>query len=433
MIENRKFKTQAINDEILEKLSLKYRYKFITNNLQIIFSPKEIEFLQKIQDFCLNYEQKKKITHAPDEDVYNWIPDFGAEGYITRGHKYSEIDLNYEPNGLVTDFIRMLAVDVFNPQFTMAAGATILAINPVHSHHENVPERLEALKDMVTGKAPGCICITEPERGSDAVHMLTTCEEQEDGSFILNGTKIFNTNAPKAKWAVVYATAEQNNGNKMAQFLVNTSWDGWSCKRVNIPWAPKVWIGKEELNNLRVPKEYVLGGIGKGREYLFEGLVPERVGIACKSLCECWGAVAHAAIYANMRKQFDQEILKFQGVGFLLTDFWARTCNLTRAMYQFCRYYDSLVEKFGDEKKIPNVLQQAMVPAASQLKYQATDLSQKICYEAANLMGGAGLSDNTLMHDYINLSRIGEVVGGTRQVQSYIMQLNLRTLFKMIN
>ncbi|MFX1596275.1 MAG: hypothetical protein ACFFBK_09445, partial [Promethearchaeota archaeon] len=185
MTENRKFKTQAINDEILEKLSLKYRYKFITNNLQIIITPKEIEFMQQIEDFCLKYEQQNKITHAPDEDVYKWISDFGKEGYITRGHKYSEIDLNYEPNGQVADFLRMLAIDVFDPQFTMAAGATILAINPVHSHHENISERLEAMKDMVTGNAPGCICITEPERGSDAVHMLTTCEEQEDGSFLL--------------------------------------------------------------------------------------------------------------------------------------------------------------------------------------------------------------------------------------------------------
>jgi len=432
MGEKRKFKVQAINDEILEKLSLKYRYKFVHNNLMIIMSPKELEFFAEIQKFCLDYEEKHKITHAPDEDVYQWIPDFGKAGYVVRAHKFSEIDLNYEPHGLVADFTRMLAVDLFDPQFTMAAGATILAINPVQSHHENIPERLEAVKDMATGQAVGCICITEPERGSDAVHMLTTCEEQDDGSFLLNGTKIFNTNAPRSKWAVVYATAEQNNGNKMAQFLVNTSWDGWHCERVNIPWAPKIWLGKEEFNDLRVPKEYVLGGVGKGREHLFEGLVPERIGIACKSICECWGALAHAAIYANLRKQFNQEILKFQGVGFLLTDLWARTCNLTRALYQFNRYYDKLVEKFGSEKNIPRTVQMAMVPAASQLKYQATDLSQKICYEAGNLMGGAGLCDNTLMHDYISISRIGEVVGGTRQVQQYIMSLNMRTLFKML-
>ena len=79
---------------------------------------------------------------------------------------------------------------------------------------------------------------------------LTTCEEQEDGSFILNGDKIYNTNAPRSKWAVCYASAEQNEGNKMAQFLIDTDWDGWNCERVFIPWAPKIYLGKEKLVNL---------------------------------------------------------------------------------------------------------------------------------------------------------------------------------------
>jgi alkylation response protein AidB-like acyl-CoA dehydrogenase len=79
--------------------------------------------------------------------------------------------------------------------------------------------------------------------------MLTTCDEQPDGSFLLNGEKIYNTNAPKAGYVVAYATAEQNNGNTMAQFLIDTSWDGWDCKRVMIPWVNKVWIGHEHFTN----------------------------------------------------------------------------------------------------------------------------------------------------------------------------------------
>ncbi|MHA2128838.1 MAG: acyl-CoA dehydrogenase family protein, partial [Promethearchaeota archaeon] len=288
----------------------------------------------------------------------------------------------------------------------------------------------EALKDLVTGVAPGCICITEPERGSDAVHQLTICNQQEDGSFLLTGEKVYTTNAPKSKWAVVYATAEKNNGNLMAQFLVETSWEGWKCERVNIPWVPKLYLGHEFLENLRVPKEYILGGVGMGREHLFEGLVPERIGIAVGAISQCWGAVSHAAIYANLRKQFDQEILKFQGVGFLLTDLWARTTNLTLGLLKFAEAYDEKMEKFGGE--IPGNISRAMVASASQFKYHCTNLSKEVCYEAANLMGGAGLSDNTLMYDYVNISRIQEIVGGSRQIQQYIMSMALRQLFKML-
>ena len=425
-----KYVNQVINDEILEKLNLKNRYNFLNNNLMAILSPEQFSYLKKVQKFCMRFEKKNNITHGPEEDVYDWIPAFGAEGYVTRAHNFEIVDVNYDYYGAVADFLRYLAIDMFDTQFAMGSGATALAINPIVDHHENIPERLEALKDLVTGEACGCICITEPERGSDAVHQLTLCDEQEDGSFILNGEKVFNTNAPKSKWAVAYATAEANNGNLMAQFLINTNWEGWNCERVNIPWTPKLYLGHEHFVNLRVPKEYVLGGIGKGREHLFEGLVLERIGIACGAISQCWGAVSHAAIYANMRKQFDQEILKFQGVGFLLTDLWARTTNVTLGILKFCEEYDKKMEKFGGE--IPGNISRAMVASASQFKYHCTKLSKEVCYEAANLMGGAGLSDNTMMHDYLNISRIQEILGGSRQIQQYIMSLALRQLFKML-
>ncbi len=427
-----KFLTQAINDEILEKLSLKNRYNFLNANLLTILNKDEMNWLKTVQKFCLQFEKEHNIIHGPDEDVYKWIPEFGKQGFICRAHKFEEIDMNFEEHGLTTELIRNLAMDMFDPQFAMAGGASVLAINPIHWHHENIPIRLEALKDLVTGVAPGCICITEPERGSDAVHMLTTCDEQPDGSFLINGDKIFNTNAPKSKWAVIYATAEQNNGNTMGQFLVNTSWEGWHCDRVLIPWVPKVYLGRETFTNLRIPKEAILAPIGKGRDHLFEGLVPERIGIAIMALAECWGALAHAAIYANMRKQFDKVILVFQGVGFNLTDYWARTNNLTQGLLRFCETYDEKVEKFGGEDKIPQNIKGALVPQASQFKYHITNLCKKICYEAGNLMGGAGLSDNTLMHDLINISRIQEIVGGSRQIQQYIMSMSLRSIFKLL-
>ena len=424
-----KYMSQAINSEILEKLSLKNRYAFLNTNLMTVLEPQHFNFLKQAQKFCLKFEKNNNITHASDEEFYHWIPDFGKEGLISRAHPYQEIDVNYAEHGLTIELMRCLALSFFDPQFSMAGGATILAINPVYYHHENVPARLEVLKKFVTGESPGAILITEPERGSDAVHMLSLCQEQPDGSFNLNGEKIYNTNAPKSRYVVAYATAEQNNGNTMAQFLIDTSWDGWQCERVFIPWVPKVWLGHEHFVNLNVPKEYVLGPVGTGRDHLFEGLVPERIGIALDALSQSWNAIAHAGIYINNRKQFDQEILKFQGVGFTYTDIWARLTTTSLGLLRFCEKYDALIEKFGGE--IPKNISQAMIASASQFKYHTTKLSMEICYECANLMGGAGLCDNTLMHDLLNISRIQEIVGGSRQIQMYILSMALRTLYKM--
>ncbi|MFX1384959.1 MAG: acyl-CoA dehydrogenase family protein [Promethearchaeota archaeon] len=304
----------------------------------------------------------------------------------------------------------------------------MLAINPLILHHNDIDLRLKALRELVAGEKIGCCCITEPERGSDAVHMLTICDENEDGSYTINGQKIYQTNGPKADWAIVYACAEKDNGNTMAQFLVNSSWEGWSVERVNIPWTPRIFIGKETFNNLKVPKDYVIGPPGMGRDHLFEGLNLERLGIVALNLAEAWNAISHAAIYVNMRKQFNREILKFQGVGFPLSDLWAKTMSLTLAFLHIAQIVDERIEK-GTLTKEFNL---ALVVNASQLKSQSAKLSERVCYESANLMGGAGACDNTLMHDLLGISRIQEMGGGTRQIQQYIMSLSLRQLFKML-
>ncbi|GAI62194.1 unnamed protein product, partial [marine sediment metagenome] len=164
----KKFEVQAIDDEILAKFSLKNRYSFLNNNLTAILSTKEFNFFKEVQRFCMRFEKKNEITHGPDEDIYDWVPAFGEKGYITRQHTFDVCDVHYDYWGLAADFLRNLALDFFDPQFAMGGGGTVLAVNPIYEHHEDVPVRLEALKDLVTGKSPGAILITEPQRGSDA-------------------------------------------------------------------------------------------------------------------------------------------------------------------------------------------------------------------------------------------------------------------------
>jgi len=418
---------QCINEEILEKLSLKNRYKFLNYNLMTYLDKEHFDFLKQTEKFFTSFEKKHNVTHK--EDFYQWIPEIGKEGLVTRVSNFENLGLNYESYGLTTEFMRAFATDFFDPQLTMGMGASVLAINPLMLHHENVEIRLKALKELVTGEKFGCICITEPERGSDAVHMLTTCNEQEDGSFLINGQKIYQTNGPKANWAVLYAVSEKNNGNTMGQFLIDTSWDGWKAERVNIPWTPRIQIGKETFTNLRVPPECVLGKPGEGRSHLFEGLNLERLGIVCLNVAESWNAITHAFIYANMRKQFDQVILKYQGVGFPLADLWAETMSLTLATLNVTKMVDN---KMREQGTLPKEFNLALGATAAQLKSVSAKLCERVAYECANLMGGAGVCDNTLMQDLLGITRIQEIGGGTRQVQQYIMSYALRQLFKLI-
>ena len=423
----KKGKVQCIDDDILKKLSLTTRNKFLNYNLMNFLKIKHLEFLKQTQKFFENFEKDNNITH--NEDFYEWIPEIGKNGYISRLHKFEEVNLNYEPYGMTTEFMRILAMEFFDPQLTMSTGATAIAVNPILLHNDNIEVRLRAVKELVTGEKVGAIVITEPERGSDAVRMQTTCEELEDGSFLLNGEKLYQTNGSKAGWAVVYAVSEKNNGNTMAQFLVDTSLDGWIAERINIPWTPRMHIAKEYFNNLRIPSDCVLGKPGEGRSHLFEGLNLERLTIVCLNIAEAWNAITHAVIYANIRKQFDKEILNYQGVGFPLADLWAKTTSLTLATLNVSKMIDVKLEQLGT---LPKDFNLALGTTASQLKFLSAKLSERVVYECANLMGGAGVCDNTLMQDLLGISRIQEIGGGTRQVQSHIMTTSLRELFKLL-
>ncbi len=426
----KKMESQLIPDDVLEAMSLKNRYAFLNANLMAVLTDDEKKYIDKVQRFCVKYERKNNIDHS--EDFYKWIPDFGAEHYITRGQPFPEIGIEHGDNdGLMADFLRCAAIDMFDPQFNMAMGATVLCINPVKHHHENREPCLQALKDMVTGQAAGCICITEPTKGSDATHLDTIAKRSPEGLHI-TGVKCYNTNAPKSKYAVVYGTEDPSAPDadkRMSQSLVVLPDPSVKVERAYIPSVPRIFIGKETFTNTLVPNERILCDVGKGKGGLFEGLVPERMGIAALDVCEAWSALTFATIYTNLRKQMGQEIIKHQGVGFLVADYWAQTMNFTLAIIQFCRSYDAAIKQYNGH--LPPALNMALVASSSQLKYQGAILAERCCYEMANVMGGGGVNDNTLMQDLLGVSRIQEVVGGARQIQLYLMQVSLRKLWQM--
>ena len=423
--------TQIISSDILEALSLQKRYNLLNINLMIMLNDNERNFLNEVQNFCVEFEKKNNIDHS--EDIYSWFPAFGEKGYIHRVFNYEDIGIDYGKNfGIAMEFMRQLAVTEFDPSFNLTTGASTLCINPIKHHNEGREECQKPLKELITGKAVGCICITEPTKGSDATHLDTVAKRTKDG-LVVSGTKCYNTNAPKSKYTVLYGTEDPSSSdseNKMSQSLIPLQDPTITVERVFIPSVPKVYLGKETYKETFVPNERILCDVGKGKFGLFEGLAVERMGIAIGALCLCWSALTHATIYSNMRKQFGQEVSKFQGVGFLLAEYYAKVSNLTLACLAFARGYDEAVVKHKGH--LPDLLTQQYVMGASQLKYQATHLSERCCYEMSNIMGGNGLNDNTLMEDLLGLSRIQEIIGGSRQIQLYIMMGAIRKMWRFI-
>ncbi|MCJ7651593.1 MAG: hypothetical protein MUP85_23545, partial [Candidatus Lokiarchaeota archaeon] len=103
----KKGQVQCISDEILNKLSLKNRYKFLNYNLMSYLKPKHFDLLKETQKFFRNFEKSHDINHT--EDFYEWIPEVGKAGFITRVHKFDNLGLDFETYGMTAEFMRVLA------------------------------------------------------------------------------------------------------------------------------------------------------------------------------------------------------------------------------------------------------------------------------------------------------------------------------------
>ena len=160
-MKDHKYDVQCSNDDILEMLSLKNRYKFLNNNFISVLKPEQFNFLKKIEKFFIRFEEKNNITHK--EDFYEWIPKLGKEGLVTRAFNFEELGLNYQDYGMMAELIRIFGTDFFDPQLAMGMGASVLCVNHLYFHNEGVDIRLRALKEIVTGEKIACICIKNDE------------------------------------------------------------------------------------------------------------------------------------------------------------------------------------------------------------------------------------------------------------------------------
>ncbi|MHA1467557.1 MAG: acyl-CoA dehydrogenase family protein [Promethearchaeota archaeon] len=341
------FQDKIIKDEILEKMTLENVFKILNENLFAMLNDEEISFCISLQEFCL--ELHPKIDKS--KDVYELFPELGKEGYIQRIHEFKD----FRPYGMKKEILLATIMSICDPQLELARLASgILCGNPTFQHGET-DEILRVQEELMTGKEIGCICITEPERGSDAVNMTTKCTKVDDGSAIIfNGEKVYTTNGPKSKYFATYGVYDTEHPRQsMVQGMLDRDW-GVETKRLKINSVPRVQISHTILNNVKVPMEYILGDNGDGYRNLFDGLVPERLGIMGSGTGICWGALINGIIYANLRRQFGQPIIKFQGAGFSLADLISQTTAATALALQAATIYDDKIlfaEKDHQEQK----------------------------------------------------------------------------------
>jgi butyryl-CoA dehydrogenase/short/branched chain acyl-CoA dehydrogenase len=249
----------------------------------------------------------------------------------------------------------------------------------------------------------GAYALSEAASGSDAFALQTRAELRGD-HYILNGQKLWITNAKEAGIFIVFATLDPAAGYKgITAFLVEKD-------------APGFTVGKKEdklgirasstceliLEDCRVPAENVLGEPGKGYKIAIETLNEGRIGIGAQMLGLAQGAWNCAAKYAQERKQFGKPIAEFQAVQFSLAEM-ATDIEATRLLvYNAARLKDA---------KLSYIREAAMA------KHFASQVAERVASQAVEVYGGYGFVKDYPVEKFYRDAKIGKIYEGTSNMQ----------------
>ncbi len=268
-------------------------------------------------------------------------------------------------------------------------------------------QKSKYLRDIVTGKKTVCFALTEPGAGSDAGGMTTTAVEEDD-CFVLNGRKTFITAAPLSDVAVVYAKTDMSKGTRgISAFIVDMKSEGVSCgKPENKMGLVGCATSDIILENVRVPKENLLGERDKGFSNAMATLDTGRIGVAAQSIGVAQGALDEAVKYARERKQFGRPIGKFQAISFMLADM-ATELDAAKLLVYRAAY-------LIDQKKPAS-------KAAAMAKYYAAEACNRICAKAVQIHGGYGFIKEYKVERMYRDCRVFTLYEGTSQVQQMVI------------
>ena len=265
---------------------------------------------------------------------------------------------------------------------------------------EDVKERF--LPQLATEKV-GAYCLSEAGSGSDAFALK--CSAKEDGdAYVLNGTKLWITNANEADIFLVFATVNPEAGYKgITAFIVERGMEGFSISKKENKLGIRASSTCEILlEDVRVPKENILGEVGKGYKVAIETLNEGRIGIGAQMIGIAQASLDAALSYTKERNQFGQAVADFQGVQFQLARM-ATELEMARLLV-----YNAARLKEND---------QPFLKEAAMAKYYSSEVAENLSSMAIDLYGGYGYVKEYPVEKYYRDSKIGKIYEGTSNMQ----------------
>jgi butyryl-CoA dehydrogenase/short/branched chain acyl-CoA dehydrogenase len=265
-----------------------------------------------------------------------------------------------------------------------------------------VEQKRRYLPQLAT-KMAASYALSEAGSGSDAFALQTRAVDAGD-HWLLTGRKLWITNAAEAGLYLVFATVNPEAGYKgITAFLVERNFPGFQVGKKEDKLGIRASSTCELiLDNCRVPKENVMGEVGKGYKIAIETLNEGRIGIGAQMLGLAKGALGHAMAYAKERKQFGKPIADFQGIQFQIAEMATQVEATRLLVYNAARLRDA---------GMPYVTEAAMA------KYFSSIVAEEVASLAIEIFGGVGFTKDYPVEKLYRDAKIGRIYEGTSNMQ----------------
>lgn len=272
-------------------------------------------------------------------------------------------------------------------------------------------QKQKYLPDLAAGEKLGAFGLTEPNAGTDAAMQSTSAEDKGD-YFLLNGSKIFITNGSYADVYVIFAMTDKSAGNKgMSAFILEKGMEGFSFgskeRKMGIRGSATYEL---VFDNVKVPKENLLGKVNGGFKVAMSTLDGGRIGIAAQALGIAQGAIDEALTYVKERVQFGRTIAAFQNTQFTMAEMQTRVDAARMLVYRAASMKDE-GENYSSE--------------AAMAKLFASDAARDVTCKAVQLFGGYGYTREYPVERMMRDAKITEIYEGTSEVQKMVIAAHM--------
>ncbi len=373
---------------------------------------KEQKMIQKnIREFMI--KEIGPIADRIDSDdkfpkgLWKKMGDLGLLGLsLPEAYGGSEYDI-------LTSALAMEQMGRVSPAVALSYGAHVNLC--AHNLERNADEEQKRryLPGLCSGDLIGCLGLTEPDAGSDAVGIQTTADKQGNG-FVLNGSKMFITNAPIADIALVYAKTEPEKGAKgITAFIIEKGFSGFSVskklEKIGHRGSP---TGELIFNNCFVPEENILGKINEGVKVMMNGLDVERAVVAAMALGIGEAALELALQYSKQRRQFDEPICNFQLIKAKLADMYTEI-EAAKLMVYRAAIMAGNAEDGGKGTEVHKV-------AAAAILFTAEAVSRAV-NQSLQIHGGYGYTLDFPINRFYRDAKLYEIGAGTSEIRRILI------------